>query len=79
MPSSCQSPSPENKQQLSILDFEEPSFYIAWKAKQKEIYGEDWIPVPARLASPVPPEPEHDYLAEFEEWLATTDSIEIVG
>jgi hypothetical protein len=75
VPSSCRSPSPEKEQNLSILDFEEPSFYIAWKARQREIYGEDWTPVPA---SPVPPEPEHDHLAEFEEWLATTDSIEIV-
>ncbi len=66
-------------QRLSILDHEEPSFYIAWKARQKEKYGEDWSPVPVNLAPPVPSKPEHDHLAEFEEWLATTDSIEIVG
>ncbi|KAI9446595.1 P-loop containing nucleoside triphosphate hydrolase protein [Lactarius indigo] len=79
VPSPCRSPSPGQNQQLPALDFEEPSFYIAWKARQKEIYGEDWSPVPVILAPQVPPEPEHDHLAEFEEWLATTDSIEIVG
>lgn len=68
----------EQNQELSTLDFEEPSFYIAWKAKQKEIYGEDWTPVPVNLAPQAPPEPEPDYLAEFLEWLASTDSIEIV-
>jgi hypothetical protein len=68
----------EQSQQLPTLDFEEPSFYIAWKAKQKEIHGEDWTPVPANWAPPVPPEPEPDYLAEFLEWLATTDSIVVV-
>ncbi|KAH9060007.1 hypothetical protein EDB87DRAFT_653062 [Lactarius vividus] len=78
VPSPCRSPPPEQTQQLPTLDFEEPSFYIAWKTRQKEIYGEDWSPVPAILAPQVPPEPEHDHLAEFEEWLATTDSIEIV-
>ncbi|KAH9180406.1 hypothetical protein EDB89DRAFT_2062127 [Lactarius sanguifluus] len=79
VPSPCRSPPPEQTQQLPPLDFEEPSFYIAWKTKQKEIYGEDWNPVPVILAPQVPPEPEHDHLAEFEEWLANTDSIEIVG
>ncbi|KAH9001411.1 hypothetical protein EDB92DRAFT_1826460 [Lactarius akahatsu] len=79
VPSPCQSPPLERTQQLPTLDFEEPSFYIAWKTRQKEIYGEDWSPVPVILAPQVPPEPEHDHLAEFEEWLATTDSIEIVG
>ncbi|KAH9079273.1 hypothetical protein EDB83DRAFT_2624338 [Lactarius deliciosus] len=79
VPSPCQSPPPEQTQQLSTLDFEEPSFYIAWKTRQKEIYGEDWSPVPVILAPQVPPEPEHNHLAEFEEWLATTDSIEVVG
>lgn len=75
-PSSCRSPPPKKKW---ILDFEEPSFYVAWKAKQKEIHGENWTPIPASLAPSVSPEPERDYLAEFEEWLATTDSVEIVG
>ncbi|KAI9466064.1 P-loop containing nucleoside triphosphate hydrolase protein [Lactarius psammicola] len=79
VPSPCRPPSLEQKQQLPTLDFEEPSFYIAWKAKQKEKYGEDWSPVPTSLASRAPSKPERDHLAEFEEWLATTDSIEIVG
>ncbi|KAH9005004.1 hypothetical protein EDB86DRAFT_2825363 [Lactarius hatsudake] len=79
VPSPCQSPPSEQTQQLSTLDFEEPSFYIAWKTRQKEIHGEDWSPIPVISAPQVLPEPEHDHLAEFEEWLATTDSIEIVG
>lgn len=78
IPPPCRSLSLEQNQQHSTLDFEEPSFYIAWKAKQKEKYGEDWTPVPANLVPQVPTEPEPDYLAEFLEWLATTDSIEIV-
>lgn len=62
---------------LSTLDSEEPSFYVAWIKKQREKYGEDWNPVPIYPAPE--PEPEHDHLAEFEEWLATTDSIEFIN
>jgi len=70
---------PEKMRHLSTLDSEEPSFYIAWKERQRAKYGEDWTPVPVNLVSQEPSEPERDHLAEFEEWLATTDSIEIVG
>jgi len=63
-------------QPLSTLDSEEPSFYRTWKNEQRKKYGNDWKPVPV-LPSP-PTEPEHDYLAEFQEWLTTTDSIEFV-
>jgi hypothetical protein len=76
-PSPPRSSSPVQTQQLSTLDSHEPSFYVAWKRKQREKYGPDWTPVPA---NPVPlqaVEP-YDHLAEFERWLATTDSIEIV-
>lgn len=63
-------------QRLSTLDSEEPSFYVAWIKKQREKYGENWNPVPIYPAPE--PEPERDHLAEFEEWLATTDSIEFI-
>ena len=66
--------SPAKTQDLSALDSDEPSFYVAWKNKQRKKYGDDWKPVPVL---PCPPaEPEHDHLAEFQEWLANTDSIE---
>jgi hypothetical protein len=63
-------------QHLSISDSEEPSFYAAWKTEQRKKYGDDWDPV--AVAPPPPAEPEYDHLAEFEEWLATTDSIEFI-
>lgn len=69
------SPPPEKMHHLPTPDSEEPSFYVAWKNEQRKKYGEDWNPVPV---CPVP-EPEHDHLADFEEWLATTDSIEFTG
>jgi hypothetical protein len=65
-------------QQLSTLDSEEPSFYAAWKRKQREKYGQDWNPVPVNPTLLPAAEPEYDHLAEFERWLATTDSIEFV-
>jgi hypothetical protein len=69
--------SPVNMQDLSTVDFEEPSFYANWKAEQRQKYGEGWNPVPD---CPVAgPEFEHDHLADFEEWLATTDSIEFIN
>jgi hypothetical protein len=68
--------SPVKTQHLSALDSDEPSFYVAWKNEQRKKYGNDWKPVPV-LPCP-PPEPEHDHLAEFQEWLATTDSIEFI-
>jgi hypothetical protein len=68
--------SPVKTQHLSALDFGEPSFYVAWKNEQRKKYGDDWKPVPVL---PCPPaEPEHDHFAEFQEWLATTDSIEFI-
>ena len=70
------SSSPVKTQHLSIPDSEEPSFYANWKNEQRKKYGDDWNPVP--VAAWPPPEPEHDYLADFEEWLATTDSIEFI-
>jgi hypothetical protein len=70
-----QSSPPVKMQHLSALDSEEPSFYVAWKNEQKQKYGEDWNPVTACPAA----EPEHDHLADFEAWLATTDSIEFIG
>lgn len=69
------SSSPAKTQHLSTPDSEEPSFYTAWKDEQRKKFGDDWNPV---LASPTA-EPEHDHLADFEEWLATTDSIEFIG
>ena len=70
--------SPVKTQHLSALDSDEPSFYVAWKNEQRKKYGDDWKPVPV-LPCPSPPaEPEHDHLAEFQEWLATTDSIEFI-
>jgi hypothetical protein len=72
-----QSSPPVEMQHLSTLDSEEPSFYIAWKNEQRQKYGEDWNAVPACPAEE--PELEHDHLADFEEWLATTDSIEFAG
>jgi hypothetical protein len=77
VPSVDQSLSPVEMQHLSTLDSEEPSFYVAWIKKQREKYGEDWNPVPIYPAPE--PEPEHDHLSEFEEWLATTDSIEFIN
>jgi len=68
--------SPVKMQDLSTLDFEEPSFYANWKNEQRQKYGEDWNPVPCPAAEP---EFEHDHLADFEEWLATTDSIEFIS
>ncbi|KAI9460032.1 P-loop containing nucleoside triphosphate hydrolase protein [Russula earlei] len=62
----CRSPSPTKSHHLPTLDSEEPSFYAAWKNEQRKKYGEDWNP------------PEHNYLVDFEEWLAATDSIEFV-
>jgi len=76
VPSVDQSSPSVEMQHLSTLDSEEPSFYVAWIKKQREKYGEDWNPVPIYPAPE--PEPEHDHLAEFEEWLATTDSIEFI-
>jgi hypothetical protein len=70
--------SPVKTQHISALDSDEPSFYVVWKNEQRKKYGDDWKPVP------VPPcpssEPEHDHVAEFkfQEWLATTDSIEFI-
>lgn len=69
--------SPVKMQDLSTLDSEEPSFYANWKNEQRQKYGEDWNPIPA--CPPAEPEFEHDHLADFEEWLATTDSIEFVN
>lgn len=68
--------SPVKTQHLSAHDSDEPSFYVAWKNEQRRKYGDDWKPVPVLPCPPV--EPEHDYLAEFQEWLATTDSIEFI-
>jgi len=76
VPSVDQSSPSVEIQQLSPLDSEEPSFYVAWIKMQREKYGEDWNPVPIYPAPE--PEPERDHLAEFEEWLATTDSIEFI-
>ena len=76
VPSVDQSSPSVEMQHLSTLNSEEPSFYVTWIKKQREKYGEDWKPVPIYPAPE--PEPEHDHLAEFEEWLATTDSIEFV-
>jgi hypothetical protein len=68
--------SPVGTQHLSALESDEPSFYVAWKNKQRKKYGDDWNPVPVL---PCPPaQPERDHLAEFQEWLATTDSIEFI-
>jgi len=68
--------SPVKTQHPSALDSDEPSFYVAWKNEQRKKYGDDWKPVPVL---PCPPaEPEHDHLAEFQEWLVTTDSIEFI-
>ena len=68
--------SPVKTQHLSALDSDEPSFYVAWKNEQRKKYGDDWKPVPVQ---PCPPaEPEHDHLADFQEWLANTDSIEFI-
>lgn len=68
--------SPVKAQHLSALDSDEPSFYVAWKTEQRKKYGDDWKPVPVL---PCPPaEPEHDHLAEFQDWLATTNSIEFI-
>ena len=60
---------------LPTLASEEPSFYAARKAELRKKYGEYWN----RVAPSPSPELEHDHLAEFEEWLATTNSIEFVG
>jgi hypothetical protein len=76
VPSLDQSSPSVEMQQLSTLNSEEPSFYVAWIKKQREKYGENWNPVPIYPAPE--PEPECDHLAEFEEWLATTDSIEFI-
>jgi hypothetical protein len=63
-------------QHLLALDSDEPSFYVAGESEQRKKYGGDWEPVPV---PPCPPaEPDHDHLAEFQEWLATTDSTEFV-
>ena len=70
--------SPVKTQHLSALDSDEPSFYLAWKNKQRKKFGDDWKPVPVLPCPPPPAEPEHDHLAEFQEWLATTDSIEFI-
>ena len=68
--------SPVKTHHLSALDADEPSFYVSWKNEQRRKYGDDWKPVPVL---PCPPaEPEHDHLADFQEWLATTDSIEFI-
>ncbi|KAI0273478.1 hypothetical protein BC834DRAFT_966000 [Gloeopeniophorella convolvens] len=69
-------PSPPAQVQLPTFRSEEPSFYVSWKEKQKEAYGADWTPVPASPVTSTPVEPEYDHFAEFEQWLATTDSIE---
>lgn len=76
-PTLCWASSPVKTQHVSIPDSEEPSFYAAWKTEQRKKYGDDWNPVAAVPALP-PAEPEHDHLADFKEWLATTDSIEFV-
>jgi hypothetical protein len=75
-PSLGWSSSPVKTQYLSISDSEEPSFYAAWKTEQRKKYGDDWDPVAVPACPPA--EPEHDHLAEFLEWLATTDSIEFI-
>jgi hypothetical protein len=75
-PPLASSSSPVKTQHLSIPDSEEPSFYATWKDKQRKKFGDDWNPV-AVPAHP-PAEPEHDHLADFEEWLATTNSIEFI-
>lgn len=76
-PSHRRSSSPGEMEHLSTLDSEEPSFYSAWKTEQRKKYGEDWNPIPAPACPAAEPEPDH--LAEFEEWLATTDSIEFIN
>jgi hypothetical protein len=75
-PSLRWSSSPVKTQHLSMSDSEEPSFYAAWKTEQRKKYGDDWHPV--AVPAPPPAEPERNHLAELEEWLATTDSIEFV-
>jgi len=77
VPSPGLSSSPMKARSFPTLDSEEPSFYAAWKNKQRKKYGDDWKPVPVL---PCPPaEPEHDHLAEFQAWVATTDSIEFIN
>lgn len=75
-PPLSRSSSPAKTQHLSITDSEEPSFYAAWKNEQRKRHGDDWNPVavPARP----PAEPEYNHLADFEDWLATTNSIEFI-
>jgi hypothetical protein len=75
-PPLSRSSSPAKTQHLSITDSEEPSFYAAWKTEQRKKHGDDWNPVavPARP----PAEPEYNHLADFEDWLATTNSIEFI-
>jgi hypothetical protein len=69
---------PVKTQHLSALDSDEPSFYVAWKNEQRKKYGDDWKPVPILPCPPAEPKPEHDHLAEFQEWLATTDGIDFI-
>ena len=68
--------SPAKTQQLSISDSEEPSFYATWKDEQRKKHGDGWNPVAVPACPPA--EPEHDHLADFEDWLATTNSIEFI-
>ena len=68
--------SPVETQHLSTLDADEPSFYRKWKNEQRKKYGDEWKPNPV-LPSP-PAEPERDFYAELQEWLATTKSIEFI-
>ena len=70
------SSSPVKTPHLSIPDSEEPSFYVTWKNEQRKKYGDDWNPV--AVPAPPPAELEHDHLAEFEDWLKTTNSIEFI-
>ena len=70
------SSSPVKTQHLSISDSEEPSFYARWKAEQRKKHGDDWNPV--TVPAHPPAEPAHDHFAEFEDWLATTNSIEFI-
>lgn len=78
MPSLGLPSSPMKRQHLSALDSDEPSFYVAWKNEQRKKYGDDWKPVPVLPCPHAPAEPERDHLAEFMEWVATTDSIEFI-
>ena len=74
-PSLSRASSPIETSRLSTLDSEEPSFYAARKTDLRAKYGEYWN----RMAPCPSPEPEYDHFADFEKWLATTDSIEFIG